>query len=121
MRHTDTQNPGEIINDVMQSIDALRTIYTQENERLNEADAKGFMALQDEKSTHINIYRDRIENLMMNRDQVRAADPLLKKKLQAKQAEFAALCETNLKGLKKMKRGRKSDLLGQISRAEKAI
>lgn len=100
-----TQTPGKVINDVMLAIDALRDIYVQENDLLERADAKGFMNLQDEKTEHINVYRDRIEALMQRRDEARQADPLLKKKLQAKQEEFAGLCEINLKNLKKMQRG----------------
>jgi len=107
---TGTQNAGQVINDVMQSIDALHAIYAQENEILDRADSNGFMALQPEKTQRINLYKDHLATLMQRRDEAKQADPMLKKKLQAKQVKFAELCEVNLKGLKKMKRG--SERLG---------
>jgi len=100
-----TQNANHIINDALQAIDILRELYVRENDALSRAHARDFMSLQAEKEVPLNYYKDRIETLMMHRDEARKVDPTLKQKLQSKQAEFAALCEENLKGLKKMQRG----------------
>ena len=102
---TGKQDPGQIINEAMQAIDVLRDLYTQENDALSRSSVNEFMDLQALKEEPLNIYKDRIEALMMNKEEAKKVDPTLKKKLQTKQADFAALCEHNLKGLKRMQRG----------------
>ncbi len=108
MRKTNTsksQDTTQIILETMQAIDILHDIYEKENEALNRSSGREFMGFQVEKEIPLNLYMGRMEALMIRMDDAKRVDPLLKQKLQAKQEKIAALCEENLKGIKKMQRG----------------
>lgn len=100
---TGTINPNAVMNDIMQTIDRLRDVYVRETEALESANAPAFMDLQDEKVTQARAYQSSMEQILRRKEEMRLADPTLKQKLLAMQADFAQLSEKNLKALEKMK------------------
>ena len=93
---------NQVINDVMQAMDVLRGFYARENEALEAADAAAFMSMQEEKIDLVNMYKERMNFLLSNKNKMKPLDPITRKKLQAKEADFAELCNANLEGVRKM-------------------
>lgn len=97
------EDPAKALQDVMSTIDALRNLYVQETEMLSNADAVGFMKLQDEKLQTAHHYQRSISNILSKRDGVRAADPALKQRLAELYEEFSADIQQNQKALGSMR------------------
>ena len=96
--------PDQAINEMMETIDALRSVYIEENKALEDTDTKAFMALQDKKFETAKLYQRGIEEIIARKDEMRRVDPSLKRKLERMQADFGKLAATNKDALKRMQR-----------------
>ncbi len=98
-------NPNAAMIEMMYIIDNFRGLMIREAEALEGADAQAFLDLQDEKLLIGRRYEMGMSDLLSRKDQIRAADPSLRQRLDTMQKNFHAVTERNLSGLDRMKNG----------------
>lgn len=98
-------DPNKAMQQMMETIDDLRSLYLEENAALASADTKGFLRLQDRKINLAKTYQYEKEQLIERKDQLSHIDNALKKQLLDRQEEFAGIMAENLKSLDRMRRG----------------
>lgn len=103
-QNTISADPARAMQDMMDSIDALRAVYAKETAALRAADTPAFFALQDEKIAAAQTYHDRASAFIMRRDELKAANPNLKNLLRAKQEDFTRTAIENQDALERMRR-----------------
>lgn len=96
--------PEKAMNEMMDTIDSLRSVYIEENKTLENVDTEGFMALQDKKFATAKLYQQGIAEILIRKDEMRRVDPALKRKLERMQADFTTLAAENKDALKRMQR-----------------
>lgn len=97
-----SQDPNKAMIEMMQALDALRTVYTDENTALTSSDTRRFMDLQERKLEAAQRYHDTAAQLIERRDEFQGVDPVLRKKLQDMHADFGKLTDTNLSNIERM-------------------
>ncbi len=97
-------NPNALIQDMMETIDALRGVYVRETESLESADTQAFLAIQEEKIEAARKYQEGIERIVERKADMAAVNPLLKKRLEEVQKEFSTITVKNLEAIKRMQR-----------------
>jgi hypothetical protein len=97
-------SPDRAVEQAIESIAALRGIYIRETDALNATDTKSFLALQDEKLEAARSYGERIETLLARREDMKAVNPILKKRLEEMRSDFAILSRKNKEALERMQR-----------------
>lgn len=98
-------NPNAAMIEMMYIIDNFRGLMVREAEALESADARAFLELQDEKIEIGRRYETGMSDLLSRKEQIRAADPTLRQRLDAMQKNFHAVTERNLQGIERMKGG----------------
>lgn len=98
-----SRNPNTAIQEMMETIDALRSVYLEENEALESADTKRFLSLQQRKLGIARTYQDGARQLVERKDEMKTADPDLKKKLEDMQADFSEITSKNLSALERVR------------------
>jgi hypothetical protein len=88
--------------EMMQALDALRNVYTDENSALTSADTRRFMDLQERKIEAAQRYHDTAAQLIDRRDELKSADAGLRRQLQEMHADFSAVTASNLSGIDRM-------------------
>lgn len=99
-----SSNPKKAMQEMMDTIDDLRTIYQQETQALMTSDSKGFMALQDIKLAAARNYQDGIAQMIARKEEMKDVDPALKTQLRAMQADFSKLATKNMRALERMQK-----------------
>ncbi len=102
--HSPARDPNHAIQEIMDVIDSLKGVYARETEALNGADARRFLDLQDEKLATAKKYQEKIEEAMSRKDEMKVANPLIKKRLAEMEKEFYDLSEKNIEALQRMQR-----------------
>jgi hypothetical protein len=100
-----SKDPNKAMQDMMDTIDALRQVFVKENEALANADTKRFLALQDEKVAAAKRYQKGSEQFLARREELKTANP---DKLVAFEDLYESFSETtreNLTQLSRMKKG----------------
>ena len=97
-------SPEKAMNEMMGTIDSLRSVYIEENKALEDVDTQSFMALQGKKFETAKLYQQSVEEILARKDEMRRVDPSLKRKLQRMQDDFTTLAAENKKSLKRMQR-----------------
>ncbi len=97
-----SSDPNQAIQQMMETIDQLRSVYERETETLDNADTAGFFALQEKKMDIASTYQSSISELINRKNEIKAATPNLKEKLEKAQKEFSALSQRNLDALSRM-------------------
>ena len=100
-----SRNPNRAMQEMMDTINDLRSVYEAENEALMAADTKAFAALLPQKAEIAHRYQEGAKQMIERREEFKSVDPDLKKKLQAMQESFSAVTSTNLSALDRVKRG----------------
>jgi hypothetical protein len=108
------KDPNAAMQEMMNTIDALRGVYRRETEALEAADAKRFLELQAEKLTYARLYQDGVEQMLARKEEMKKTNPLLRRRLQEMKEDFADLSTKNMDALKRM--GRVSERLGNSMR-----
>lgn len=98
-------NPNTAMTQMMAIIDNFRALMLKETEALESADAGAFLNMQDDKITIARAYQHGVEQMLARKDELRAADPTLRGRLEAMQKGFHDVAIRNLKGLERMKNG----------------
>lgn len=97
-----SQNPEQAMLEMMQALDALRTVYDEENEALVSADTRRFMDLQERKIEAAQRYHDTAAQVIERRDEMKVTDPVLRQRLQDMHGDFALKTEQNLGNIDRM-------------------
>lgn len=97
-------DPKRAMQDMMQTIDDLRSVYIEETDALENIDTPRFLGLQDKKLATAKKYQKGVEEILTRKDEMRRIDPSLKMKLETMQADFAILATENMDALKRMQR-----------------
>lgn len=97
-----SQDPNQAMLEMMQALDALRTVYDEENDALVNANTRRFMDLQERKIQAAQRYHDTAAQVIEHRDELKSADPVLRQRLQDMHGDFAILTEQNLGHIERM-------------------
>lgn len=113
-----SNDPHKAILEMMQTIDALRNVMIQETAALDNTDTDKFFSLQDDKLRVARDYQSGMSQLLDRKESLRAADPTLKKRLEAMQQTFHATAVENRKSIERMRKGmeRLGDRIMRIAR-----
>lgn len=98
------QTPNAALEDVMVTIRQLFTVYELETEALENVDTNTFLSLQNEKLAKARAYQSGMEHLLNRKEEMRTADPAVRKKFEQMQTEFSALSRRNMEALGRMQR-----------------
>ena len=101
------KDPNRAMQEMMSTIDKLRSALIEETAVLKDADTKGFLAMQDKKLDVARDYLDGMGQLLARKDELKNADPSLKQKLEEKRTEFADIAHENHAALERMRNGMK--------------
>lgn len=97
-------DPKRAIQDMMETIDALRNVYVAETVALQTADTATFFSLQDEKIEAAQNYHTGISEFLARKDEIMTVHPDLKNIIRRKQEEFSEVARENLDALDRMRR-----------------
>lgn len=99
-----TQNPDAALEDVMVAIKDLFVIYERETEALENVDTNTFLSLQDQKIARARAYQASMEDLLSRKEEIRKANPVVKKRFEQMQTDFSTLSRRNMEALSRMQR-----------------
>ncbi len=99
-----SRNPEKAMQEMLDKIDALRSVYVEENDALLHADTMKFISLQDEKLRAAREYKSGTEQIIQRRIEFKDIDPALRQKLTDKHSEFSDLAAVNLEALARMRK-----------------
>lgn len=97
-----SQDPNQAMQEMMQALDALHTVYRDENEALVSADTRRFMELQDRKIEAAQRYHDTASQVIEHRDDLKSANPALRRQLEVMHTDFADMTQKNLHNIDRM-------------------
>ncbi len=97
-------DPNKAMQEMMDMIDHMRGVYENETEALERFDAKGFLAVQEDKLQATNAYRAGVEDIIRRKAEMRNADANLKRQIERMQNDFAELSVKNQSALKQMQK-----------------
>jgi hypothetical protein len=92
------------IEDMLSAADSMNAVFAVETEALERFDAKAFLKLQDSKLNSARRYQQSAEIVMKHRADLKNLGDDVKARLEAKQAEFAALGQRNMTALHRMQK-----------------
>lgn len=102
--HGSLANPAKAMQDMMDTIDALRVVYVEETLALKASDTPAFFALQDKKINAAQKYHESLSAFVTRKDDALAVHPDFKTLLRKKQAEFTEIADQNRDALDRMRR-----------------
>ncbi|MBI2235336.1 MAG: flagellar protein FlgN [Micavibrio aeruginosavorus] len=97
-------DPHKALQDMMQTIDTMRSVYEEETQALRVADLKAFFALQNKKIAAATDYHAGIAELISRKEEILDVHPDLKNIFNRKHSEFSAVAADNLDALTRMRR-----------------
>lgn len=97
-------DPKRAMQDMMETIDALRNVYVAETTALQTADTEAFFSLQDQKIEAAQNYHSGISEFLSRKDEIMTVHPDLKSMIRRKQEEFSEIARENLDALDRMRR-----------------
>ena len=121
MTYQNTFHPNDIEAKAIQSVDMpkdinqalkllisglqdLHKIYKEETNVLQNVDSKSFLDMQDKKFKTAIRYEAMIREIMTRKDDIKNANPALKKQLKDAQKKFSELTTDNLKAVERMQK-----------------
>ncbi len=108
------KDPNAAMQEMMKTIDHLRNVYRRETEVLEAADTRAFLEMQVEKLKAARAYQDGVGQILERKDEMKKSNPLLRRRLEDMQKDFADLTVKNMDALKRM--GRVAERLGNSVR-----
>jgi hypothetical protein len=100
-----SRDPAKAMQEMMETIDALRRIYVEENAVLGKADTRAFIGLQDRKISLARSYQSGTQQIIARKEEFKNVPPVMKSKLREAHEEFHKLASINLKSIERLKRG----------------
>lgn len=113
-----SRNPQKAMQEMMDTINELRSLYKEENEALETADITRFVRLQEKKLKIATDYHHGAAQIVARRDEFKTATPELRAKLAEAQESFNQVTTENLNNLDRMRRSvqRLSDRIMAVAR-----
>lgn len=107
--HKDTtlvlpKDPNAAMQEMMNTIDVLRNVYRRETAALEAADTRAFLEMQTEKLKAARAYQDGVGQILDRKDEMKKSNPLLRRRLEDMQKDFAELTAKNMDALKRISR-----------------
>ncbi len=102
-----SRDPNKAMQEMMFTIDRLRTTLIEETNALKDADTQSFMLMQDQKLDVARDYLDGMHQLIARKDELKTADESLKVNLENMRIEFSDIAHDNYAALNRMKNGMK--------------
>lgn len=99
----DSKPINVLLKDLIVTITALRDVLLKENDALENTNSRAFMDIQDEKLTVARKYEVLMSDLL-SRDDIKNADPEIKKQLLTLEKGFTTVMQENFTRLDRMKR-----------------
>lgn len=111
-------DPHKAMQEMMDTIDRVRSVYERETEALENLDTRAFLSLQEEKIETTGVYKSGIEDILRRKDEMKDIDPKIKRELERMQADFVKLSSKNMSALKRMQRtmGRLGETVQRIAK-----
>ena len=103
------------LRQIIQTVGQINDVYIEETDALIAVDSPKFFSLQDKKYDRAVIYHAHMHEMLGRKDEIKSADPLLRKKLKEMQEAFHTLTQRNLEALDRMQRC--TDKLAQTIRS----
>ncbi len=97
-------HPAEALQDMMQTLDSLRTVYEEETKALQLSDIKAFFALQNKKIAAAQNYHAGIAELVERKEEMLFVHPDMKSLFSRKHDEFSTVARDNIEALDRMRR-----------------
>ena len=106
-----SRDPNKAMQEMMETIDALRMVYEKETQALKAGDVDSFMALQEEKLFNAYQYQANVKSLIERADQLKeqGQDKIISE-LKEKYAAFQDVSTNNVAALDRMNR-----IIGRIT------
>lgn len=99
-----SEKPEKAMQEMMSTIDTLRTVYTEETDALQGADTMKFLEIQDRKIKAARDYKDGAEQLLKRKEEFKDIDPALRNKLVKMHEDFSGLATNNIQALDSMRK-----------------
>jgi len=99
-----SRNPDKALNEMIETITALRAVYAEENAALLAADTKRFLALQARKIQTVKNYQSATQQIIVRSAEFKNVKPEVRYHLRMMQEDFAKLTDVNLKALDRMRK-----------------
>ena len=99
-----SRNPNKALQEMMETIDALRSVYEEETKALQEADTKRFTTLLNRKLEIAHNYQAGAAQMLERREEFKKTDPELRRKLLQAHENFTTLSSNNLDALERSKK-----------------
>lgn len=106
-RYVLSADPNKAMQEMMLTIDRLRASLIEETTALKDADTKTFLSLQDKKLDVARDYLDGMTQMLARKDELKAADPTLRDRLEKMRIEFSDTAHENHAALERMRNGMK--------------
>lgn len=118
-RYVLSKDPNKAMQEMMTTIDSLRSSLVDETQALKDADTQTFLDLQDKKLDVARDYLEGMTQLLARKDELQDADPTLKDRLEAMRVDFSEIAQENHAALERMKNGMKrlGDRIMETARA----
>lgn len=100
-----SRDPDKAMQEMMETIDHLKTVYAKENEALKNGDIYSFMKMQEEKLLSAYQYQSDIKNMMGRAQEIREnGSAALITEMKSKYQEFEEIGQQNKERLERMDR-----------------
>lgn len=99
-----SKNPNIAMQEMMSTIDALRGVYARETAALEASNARAFLEMQEEKLKYARQYQDGVEQCINRNQEMKTANPQLRRRLEEMRKDFSDLSLKNMDALKRMHR-----------------
>jgi len=99
-----SKSPEKAMQEMMEKIDRLRSVYTEETDALLQTDTMKFLQLQDKKVVAAQDYQAGVAQIVARKEEMKQAVPGIREALQKKQDEFAVIAIKNIEALTRMRR-----------------
>ena len=97
--------PNKAIQEMMDIIDALRHVMEEETSVLEASDARGFLEIQDRKFQAYKDYQSGVQQMLDNKDAMKAAHQSLRQRLEDMRINFQKTAQTNTDAIERMQKG----------------
>ena len=118
-RYILSKDPNKAMQEMMTTIDSLRSSLIEETKALKDADTQTFLNLQDQKLDVARDYLEGMTQMLARKDELKQADPTLLNRLEQMRSEFSEIAHENHAALERMKNGMKrlGDRIMETARA----
>ena len=98
-----SRNPARAMMEMMDTINALRALYKEENAVLEAADTRTFLAMQERKMAIVRAYRSFAQQMIERRAEFKSVDPKLRREMAAAYEDFTNLAAANMESLDRVR------------------